>query len=68
VAETAGANEFPEPSDGVEIKFSFSDGGVRDVLESFHLREESAQRMRIFFFDALRENAGELRMRLLEAE
>jgi hypothetical protein len=60
-------DEFPEPSDGVEIKFSFSDDGVPAVLDSFDLSEVSAERLRIYFFDALGEDAGEPHLRLLEA-
>jgi hypothetical protein len=67
VTETKTADEFPEPSDGVEIKFSFSDDRVSAVLDSFDLREESAEQLRIIFFDALREGAGAPRLRLLEA-
>jgi hypothetical protein len=67
VTETTRDDEFPEPSDGVEIKFSFSGGHVPDVLDAFDLREESAERMRIYFFDALVADGAEPRLRLLTA-
>jgi len=67
VTETTRDDEFPEPSDGVEIKFSFSGDRVPEVLDSFDLREESAGRMRIHFFDALVADAGEPYLRLLTA-
>lgn len=66
MSETTSTPDFPEPSDGVEIKFSFSADRVPVVLDSFGLREESAKRMRIFFFDALSRDDGGSRLRLLE--
>src|ERR671926_48695 len=61
---------FPWPSDGVEIKFSFS-GPVADaVLASFDLEEATAERMTIPLFDALMHGAemhgAEPRFRLLD--
>ena len=66
MSETTSTPDFPEPSDGVEITFSFSADRVPAVLVSFGLREESAKRMRIFFFDALSRDDGGSRLRLLE--
>ena len=66
MSETTSTPDFPEPSDGVEIKFSFSADRVPAVLDSFGLREESAKRMRIFFFDALEVDGGGSSLRLLE--
>ena len=40
--ETTSTPAFPDPSDGVEIKFSFSADRVAVLLDSFGLREESA--------------------------
>jgi hypothetical protein len=65
VNETTSTLAFPDPSDGVEIKFSFSADRVAVVLDSFGLSEESAKRMRIFFFDALDVDGGGSRLRLL---
>jgi hypothetical protein len=67
VTETPEAEEFQEPSDGVEIKFSFSGDRGRAVVDSFELREESAETLRIFFFDALDRDPDQPRLRLLRA-
>jgi hypothetical protein len=57
---------FPAPSDGVEITFSSGDRG-RAVVDSFDQGEVLAERMRMFFVDALIGDADAQRLRLLEA-
>jgi hypothetical protein len=65
--QTAGAAQFPAPVDGVEIKFSFSGAeAVAAVKESFGLGTTAAQRLSIYFFDALVDDAVPPRLRLLD--
>jgi hypothetical protein len=61
-----GGPAFPTAVDSVEIKFSFSGDGARDVLGAFDLAEESAaRRMTVSFLDVRPVDGG--RPRLLAA-
>jgi len=61
-----GEPTFRWPSDGVEVKFSFSGAEAESVLDSFDLKEPDAERMTVHFFDALATGDDVPRLRLLD--